>query len=104
MADWGLRISDRINCRAFRRNAIYLIGVRGGMPTNYVEHEAASTRQILDAGDCLDGVNLSWFNRRFVGRAYVAFSGAVFALARSANFICGAQIDPIRYSKTGTSN
>ena len=44
------------------------------------EHEAASIRQILDAGNCLDGNNLPRFDRYALSRAYLAVSGAVSAL------------------------
>ena len=46
-----------------------------------VEHEAASIRQILDAGDYLDGADLYGINGHAFSRAHFAFSGSVFALA-----------------------
>ena len=46
-----------------------------------VEHEAASIRQILDAGDYLDGADLCGINGRAFSRAHFSFSGSVFQVA-----------------------
>ncbi len=58
------------------------------------EHEAASIRQILDAGNCLDGNNL----------AHVTVSGPVFALDRSADLARGVERDPAWHPKTRASD
>jgi hypothetical protein len=65
-----------------------------------LEHEAASIRQILDAGNYLDGGNLPRFDRRFVGGAHLAFYRSVFALARSAYFLGSNQYDADSNPKT----
>jgi hypothetical protein len=46
-----------------------------------IEHEAASIRQILDAGNSLDDDNLPRFKRYALSRAHVAIPGAVSSLA-----------------------
>lgn len=69
-----------------------------------LEHEAASIRQILDAGNCLDGDNLSWFNRYALGRAHLAVFGPVSALDRSTDLARGIERDPAWYPETRASN
>src|SRR5205807_9798236 len=67
-----------------------------------LEHEPVSIRQILDAGNCLDGANLPRFDRYALGRAYIALSGAVSALARSPDFDRDARCDSARHPKAGS--
>src|ERR1700688_5059458 len=69
-----------------------------------LEDESASIRQILDAGNCLDGANLPRFDRYALGRAYVAVSGAFSALDRSTDLVRDAQCDSIRNPKIGPSD
>src|SRR5437763_8602233 len=75
--------------------------IRGRHGRRYsFEDESASIRQILDAGNCLDGDNLPRFDRSDVGGAHVTFPGSVSALDRSADLARCAQRDSIRNSKT----
>jgi len=69
-----------------------------------LEDESASICQILDASNCLDGADLPWFDRYALGRTHVTFSGAVFALDRSADLVRGAQCDSIGHPKTWSSD
>jgi len=69
-----------------------------------LEDESASIRQILDAGNSLDGDNLPRFDRYALGRAYIAVFGAAFALDRSANFGGGVERDPGWRPKTRSSD
>ena len=56
--------------------------IRGRHGRGYsFEDESASIRQILDAGNYLDGGHFPRFNRYSLGRAYVPVSGAVSPLA-----------------------
>ena len=69
-----------------------------------LEHEAASIRQILDAGNCLDGGNLPRFDRYALGRAHLAVSGAVSPLDRSTDLARGIERDPAWHPKTRASD
>src|SRR5438046_9856690 len=69
-----------------------------------LEHEGGSIRQILDAGNCLDGDNLSRFNRYALCRAHLAVSGAVSPLDRSTDLARGIERDPAWHAKTGASD
>jgi len=65
-----------------------------------LEHEDGSIRQILDAGNCLDGGNLPRFDRYALGRAHLAVSGAVSPLDRSTDLARGIERDPAWHPKT----
>src|SRR6266446_3506956 len=69
-----------------------------------LEHEDGSIRQILDAGNCLDGDNLPWFDRYALGRAHLAVSGAVSPLDRSTDLARGIERDPAWHPKTRASD
>ena len=69
-----------------------------------LEDESPSIRQILDAGNCLDGNNLPRFDGYALGRTHVTFSGAIFAMGRSADLVRGAQCDSIGHPKTWSSD
>ena len=56
----------------------------------FLNMEAASIRQILDASNSLDGDNLRRLDRSALGRAHLALSGAVSPLARSPDLVCAA--------------
>jgi hypothetical protein len=68
------------------------------------EHAPAWVRQILDASSCLDGFDFPGFDRRAFGRTHVALSGAIFALAESADVDRVDCFDSNRDSKTRTRN
>jgi len=68
------------------------------------EDEAASIRQILDAGNCLDGNNLPRFDRYALGRAHLTVSGPVSALVRSTDLARGIERDPAWHPKTRASD
>src|ERR1700736_1262924 len=69
-----------------------------------LEDESASIRQILDAGNCLDGANLPRFDRYALSRAYVAVFGAVVALDRSTDLVRSVECDPAWHPKIGPSD
>ena len=81
------------------RKLVALIRGRHGRRYSLAD-ESRSIRQILDASNCLDGDNFSRFDRYAFGRAYIAVSRAVFALARSANFAGRLERDPSWDPKT----
>ena len=68
------------------------------------EDESTWVRQILDAGDYLDGADFSRIERCAFSGAYLAISRAFLALAGPADFDSDTGSHPIGNSKTGTSH